>query len=104
MNTTVTTSQERPADIVHHAGGTSISGEAGVNLYRAAVIKSGISFYLKTGMKVNSAYKPTNMLAAASQITGKDFKRGQLQQAHDALKTWIDEQKASGAVKIETQA
>lgn len=104
MNTTVTTSQERPADIVHHQGGTTISGKAGMDLYRAAVVKSGISFYLKTGMKVNNAYTPTNMLAAASQITGKAFKRGQLQQAHDALQAWIDEQKASGAVKIETQA
>ncbi len=52
--------------------------EAEINRYTMAVIKSAISLYLKTGIKANRAYTPSNMLRAASAFTGKPYKRGQL--------------------------
>lgn len=71
-------------------------GPAGVATYRAVVIKHALVFYAKTGMKVNSAYTPKNMLAAAGQITGQKFKRGQYQQAIDALELWIQANGTAG--------
>jgi len=50
-------------------------------VYRALAIKNALLFYAKTGRKVNTAYTPTNMLAAASQITGVTYKRGQYLEA-----------------------
>lgn len=72
----------------HAHGATSFVGPKAVELYRATVIESAIRMYLKTGMKANRLYTPTNMLAAASQITGQTFKRGQLAQAADAILAW----------------
>lgn len=53
--------------------------------YQAWAIAKAIRFYLKTGIPVNTAYTPRNMLATANQITGRTFKRGQLLQAASAL-------------------
>ena len=72
----------------------SFTGD-GVDLFRAATIKSGLGLYRKTGMKPNRAWTPTAMLAAAGQITGKRYKRGQFQQAEDDLQIWIDACKAA---------
>lgn len=49
--------------------------------YRALAVMHALRFYARTGMKVNTAYTPKNMIAAASQITGKKYKRSQLEQA-----------------------
>ena len=53
---------------------------------RGLVIASALKLYAKTGMKANRAYTPTNMLNAASQITGKKFKRGQFMEAANAIR------------------
>ena len=55
-------------------GGTSFAGPDAVALYRAMAIRNAIGLYLKTGMKANRAYTPTNMRAAAGQITGKSYR------------------------------
>ena len=69
---------------------TTFTGERGVSTYRACVIKSALQLYAKTGMKANRAYTPTAMLAAASDITGLKFRRGQYQQAADAIGAWLE--------------
>jgi hypothetical protein len=56
-----------------------------VNTYAMIVIKNAISFYIRTGMKVNKAYTPSAMLRTASYYTGKSYKRNQLAQARDDL-------------------
>lgn len=56
--------------------------------YQAKVLASALRLYARTGMKANSAYTPTAMLATAGRITGKVFKRGQHLIAADALDTW----------------
>jgi hypothetical protein len=58
---------------------------AQVSTYVVIVIKNAIDLYLKTGMKANRAYTPTNMLRTAGYYTGKQYKRGQLKQARDDL-------------------
>jgi len=68
------------------------STPAEVNVYVATVLKSAIKLYAATKMQVNRAYTPTRMLAKASEITGKKFKRGQFEQARVALELWIAEQ------------
>jgi hypothetical protein len=39
----------------------------------AMAVRRAMMFYAKTGMKVNSAYSPANMLATAGKICGKDY-------------------------------
>jgi len=89
--------------ITHHGGGISIVGKDAVQLYAAAVLRSAIKLYLKTGMRANRMYTPANMLLVAGNHTGKPYKRGQLQLAFDDLGVWIEEQKASGAVQVQQE-
>jgi len=60
-----------------------------IKAYQAITLKHALLVYARTGMQVNTAYTPKNMLLGAEQITGKKFKRGQYQQAADALDEWV---------------
>ena len=64
---------------------TSFSGQLGMTVYRATVIASGLRLYARTGMKPNRAYTPSAMLRAAEDMTGRKFKRGQYEEAAQAL-------------------
>lgn len=48
-------------------GSTSFVGADAVSAFRALSIASGLRFYAKTGMKINRAYTPSNMLRAATE-------------------------------------
>jgi hypothetical protein len=65
-------------------------------IYQAAAVASALRLYAETGMKVNRAYTPTNMLKMASAITGRTFKRTELTKAADSLVAWIDQRRAEG--------
>ena len=67
----------------------TFTGQSGVATYRAISIKHGLALYAKTGMRPNSAWTPTNMLRAATSITGRPYKRGQYHLAIADLETWI---------------
>ena len=54
--------------------------------FQCLAIASALELYAKTGIKVNRAYTPTAMLATASHLTGKKFKRGQYVEAAAALR------------------
>lgn len=54
--------------------------------FQCIAIASALEFYAKTKMKVNSAYTPTNMLATANKLTGKNFKKGQYIEAATELR------------------
>lgn len=71
-------------------GATVFAGRAAVEVFRAKTIASALRLYAKTGIKANRMYTPTNMLAAATQITGQKFKRGQFEQAAQALTDWAE--------------
>ena len=79
MTATITTTSD--GDIV-------CSGRAAVEVFRAKSIATALRLYAKTGIKMSRGYTPTNMLAAATQITGEKFKRGQYQEAAEALMKW----------------
>ena len=55
------------------SNGTVFTG-SDVNIFRCHVIASALKLYAKTGMRVNRAYTPKAMLAAATQETGLVFK------------------------------
>lgn len=70
---------------------TTFTGEKEVNTFVLVVIKNAIKLYIKTGMKANRDYTPTNMLRKASEFTGVAYKRGQLQIALDDLTKMYDD-------------
>lgn len=66
---------------------TTFTGSA-VNVYGAIVVAKGLEVYAKTGMKVNRAYTPANMMKLATQVTGKKFKARDYLGAAAALREW----------------
>ncbi len=74
-------------------------GRRAVNVFACAAVASALKLYAKTGMKVNRAYTPTNMLAFVNRelgLTGKKaFKRGQYVQAAEALSAFLQAEKAA---------
>lgn len=42
--------------------------------YQMTVTAHALDFYLRTGMKVNSAYTPARMMATAARLTNTSFK------------------------------
>lgn len=72
---------------------TTFTGSA-VNVYGAIVVAKGLEVYAKTGMKVNRAYTPANMMKMATQVTGKKFKARDYLGAAEALRAWAQTQNA----------
>lgn len=72
----------------HGNGGMSFVGREAVAVYRATVIEHALRFYVKTGMRVNRAYTPANMMAAACDITGMKFKARDYLGAAEAPLAW----------------
>lgn len=81
MTSTITTTE---------TGATVCSGKDAAAVFQAVAIARALRTYAATGMKMNRAYTPGNMLAMAEKITGKTFKRGKYVEAADALKEWAD--------------
>jgi len=69
------------------------SGRDEVNTYVAITLKHGLKLYAKTGMKPNRAWTPTRMLAKATELTGKKYKRGAYLEAAADLETLLEERK-----------
>lgn len=72
----------------------SFVGHEAVDVFAMAVIASALRLYAKTGLRVNRAYTPSAMLAAATRHTGIAFKRGQYVAAADALSAKVQSEKA----------
>ena len=77
------------------AGHTTFVGPDATQLFAATVLRSAIDLYIKTGLRANRAYTPSAMLAAASRITGKAYKRNGLPQASADLTVWIEAMKSA---------
>jgi len=69
-----------------------------MQMYRAIVVKSGIGLYIKSGGTIlpSRDWTPTRMLKAATEITGKPFRRGQHFEAFVALGQWLEIAKLKG--------
>ena len=81
------------AIISHKGGGITFAGPVSADLVAATVLKSAMALYVKTGLKVNRLYTPSNMLKAASRITGKTYPRSKqaMGRALNDLAEWIEE-------------
>jgi hypothetical protein len=74
---------------VKHMATSTFTGTA-IDLYQAAVIKSALKLYARTGMKANRAYTPSNMMRMATIITGQKFKARDYHGAVAGLENWIE--------------
>ena len=59
-------------------------------IFQAIALARALETYARTGIKVNRAYTPTNMIRTAKRITGKDFKARDYAGAAKALRLWAD--------------
>lgn len=76
-------------------GTVSFVGADATALFAAMVLVRAIRMYVSHGIKASRNYTPANMLAAASRITHKQYKRGQLAMAADDVQKWADTMKAA---------
>jgi hypothetical protein len=76
-------------------GVTSFNGYDATNLYRAAMIKSGIKLHRDTGMLLTRGATITKLFGMASEYTGKKYKRGQHNAAIADMEAWIETAKLS---------
>jgi hypothetical protein len=74
-------------------GSVMFSGKEAVSVYHIITLKTALKMYAKTGMKINRAYSPKNMLACAQSFTGKKYKRGQYMEAFEDLDLVVQELK-----------
>lgn len=82
------------SEISHTSGGTTFSGPAAVDVFRAYVIASALEMYGRHKIKANRAYTPTAMLDAVQSMTGMRFKRTQMVEAAQYLRTWANAKRA----------
>jgi hypothetical protein len=75
--------------ITHTPGGTVLTGDA-IEFFRVAHLKGFLKLYAKTGMIPTRGVTITHMLALASDVTKKKYRRGDAMKAHDDLKVWCD--------------
>jgi hypothetical protein len=57
-----------------------------IPMFQLIMITSAMRLYINTGMKANRSYTPANMLAYASTLTGKTYKRTALKEAYNDLR------------------
>jgi len=76
---------------------TSTFTGSAVNIFAAITIAKALKLYAKTGMKVNRAYTPANMMATAKKVTGKNFKARDYMGASEALVAWAAAQDVNAA-------
>lgn len=70
--------------------GTCYSGPDAVAYFHARSLQGAISLYIKSSGQIipTRGMTITKMLALATKITGKSYKRTQAQAAHDDLQIW----------------
>ena len=73
----------------------SFVGPDATNYVRAVTVAQGLRMYAKHGMRITRMATPTRLLQAATQYTGKRYKRGAYLQAADDVMRWADEMKAA---------
>ena len=88
-----TMTQQKPIQL-HVPEGVNPS----VTRFQAAVLRSALKLYIKTGMKANRAYTVTNMIAMVNKLTGQSIPttRKYLEQALTTIEDAILHEKANG--------
>ena len=75
---------------------SSFSGRGAVKVYAMATIASALMLYVKTGIRVNSAYTPTAMMKAGRMYLGESanaIKARDYTGMADALQYRVEEEK-----------
>lgn len=80
---------------IHGDTGTAFVGPDATRLFQATILKTALRTYANTGMKLNRMYTPSNMLKAASRITGKTYPRRAYGTAADDLEIWCNNMRAA---------
>lgn len=83
------------SEIIYNAKGEAVCfvGEDAVHLFRAAALASAMLLY-KAGM-TQRGMSGAQALKEAKRYTGKDYKRGQYDQARADLQVWCAEMKSA---------
>lgn len=79
-------------DITKTDSGATVFTGSGVAVYQALAVKQGL-VACKIGMRLNSAYTPTNLMAMVHKITGNKHKRGDYDGAIASVEEWIQQQR-----------
>ncbi len=80
--------------IVTGAGGTTFVGHDATRLFAATVLRSALKL-LAVGIKPSRGWTMTKALKAASQYTGRSYKRSEAKQAQADLTLWIETMKSA---------
>jgi hypothetical protein len=75
-------------------GGVTFVGPDATHLFRAATLISALGL-LKAGITPTRGLTSKRAFAIAKEYTGKDYKRGQHEQARADLKVWVEAMKAA---------
>ena len=89
------TTKPDDSSIVHHNGGTTITGADAMNYFRALHVRMALQMYIKTGLLPTRGVGPARMLALATEYTGKTYKRGQHAVALEDIEVWVQTMKAA---------
>ena len=68
---------------------SSFVGPDAVALFHARALRAAIAAYMRFGLRPTRGVGPSRMLAMASGITGKPYRRGAYASAIADLTTWI---------------
>lgn len=71
----------------------SFEGRGAVDVFAMAAIASALDLYARTGIRVNRAYTPRAMMAAATHHTGQTFKARDYAGAAAALREKVQTEK-----------
>lgn len=80
--------------IVTGAGGIMFVGSDATALFRVTALRSALGLLAK-GIQPTRGFTMRRALAAASAITGKQYRRTQIETAREDLKKWADEMAAA---------
>lgn len=87
------------SSFIEHGQATAFVGPDAVACFRAFAIASALRLYAKSGISVNRSWTPAAMLKAASEITGKTYKRmpnrGHYALAAFGVQSWAEEMRDS---------
>ena len=88
------------SEITISTAGTTVSGRDAVLLFKSITLRSGLKL-AQAWIKLNRWTTTTDLFQMATTYTGKQYKRGQYDQARADLTIWIDTMRSALPVTVE---